>query len=195
MKFPNGLTDLEIEKGMMLPISLTDRLAFKHIKDKVISNIVATKAYLALVNDITNRLYVPNGNGPVQYLQDMKTYHLSAAIVKGGVIDDKFIILYAQHVFVESGHTKERSRFGEEWEKFDTEYKNAQSVVDQLKTQFRRFQNYYNKRLKELYDNRDTGKQHQAHHVSAFETRMTDMEQNQIVLATMSNSYMKTKKI
>ena len=75
-KVPNGLTDLEIEDGM-LPLDLTGRLAFEHIEGKVISSIVATKAYLDLAKDVTNRLYVPSGNGPVQYFQD---------------IDDEFII-------------------------------------------------------------------------------------------------------
>jgi len=88
IKFPNGLADFEIEDEM-LP------LAFEHIECKVISSIVATKAYLDLVKGVTNRLYVPNGNGPIQYFQEMKRDQLSAAIVKGGVIDDVFIILCA----------------------------------------------------------------------------------------------------
>jgi len=85
LKFPNGLADLEIEDGM-LPLDLTGRLAFEHIEGKVISSHTATKAYQNLVKDIANRLYVPNGNGPMQYFQEMKRDQLSAAIVKGGVI-------------------------------------------------------------------------------------------------------------
>ena len=42
-KFPNGLTELELEDGM-LPLSLTGRMAFDHIEDKVMLSIVATKA-------------------------------------------------------------------------------------------------------------------------------------------------------
>lgn len=72
VNFSNGLTDLVIEKGM-LPMNLTGRLAFKHIEDKFISSIVATKAYLDQIKDVTNRLYVPNGNGPVQYFPYMTT--------------------------------------------------------------------------------------------------------------------------
>ena len=58
VKFPTGLTDLEIEEGM-LPLDLIGRLAFKRIEGKVISSIVATKACLDLVKDVTNGLYVP----------------------------------------------------------------------------------------------------------------------------------------
>ena len=54
------------------------------------------KAYIDLVKDVTSRLDVPNGNGPIQYFQEMKRDQLSAAVVKIGVIDDEFIILCAQ---------------------------------------------------------------------------------------------------
>lgn len=37
----------------------------------------------------------------------MKRDQLSAAVVKSGMIDDTFIILCAQHAFMESGHDKE----------------------------------------------------------------------------------------
>ena len=108
---------------------------------------MATKAYLDLVTDVTNRPYVPNGNGPMKD-------QLSAAIVKGGVIDDAFIILCVQYAFTESSNTKERTRtIGKEWATLDTNYENAHGAVVHLETQFGRFQNYYNKRLKELYDN------------------------------------------
>jgi len=53
LKFPTGLTDLEIEEGM-LPLDLTGRLAFKRIERKVISSTVATKAYLDLVKSVTS---------------------------------------------------------------------------------------------------------------------------------------------
>jgi len=71
VKFPTGLTDLRIEEGM-LPLNLTNRMAFKHIEAEVISNIVATKAYLDLVNDVTKRIYMPNGSKAVQYFHKMK---------------------------------------------------------------------------------------------------------------------------
>ena len=106
VKFPPGLTDLEIEEGM-LPLTLTGWLAIEHIERKVISSTMATKAYLHLVEDFTNRPYVPNGSGSVQYFQDMKRDQLSATVVKTGLITDEFIILYAQHAFMESGHVNE----------------------------------------------------------------------------------------
>ena len=64
VKFPTGLTDFEIE-DRMLPLDLTGRLAFKHIEGKGIPSTVATKAYLDLVKDVTNRIYVPNRSGSV----------------------------------------------------------------------------------------------------------------------------------
>jgi len=79
----------------MLPLDLTGRMAFEHIEAKVISTIVATKAYLDLVKDVTKRIYVPNGSGPVQYFQEIKRDQLSATIVKTGLIDDAFITLCA----------------------------------------------------------------------------------------------------
>ena len=64
VKFPTGLTDLEIEEGM-LPLTLNGRLAIEHIERKVISSTVATKSYLHLVKDVTTRPYVPNGSETV----------------------------------------------------------------------------------------------------------------------------------
>ena len=43
VQFPTGLTDLEIEEGM-LPLTLTGRSAFEHIERKVTSSAMATKA-------------------------------------------------------------------------------------------------------------------------------------------------------
>ena len=103
VKFPTGLTDLEIEEGM-LPLTLTGRLAFEHIDRKVTSSAVATKAYLNLAKAVTTRTYVPNGSGPVHYLQEMKRDQLSTAVVKAAMIDEVVIILYAQYAFMESGH-------------------------------------------------------------------------------------------
>ena len=106
VKFPTVLTDLKIEEGM-LPLTLTGRSAFELIERKVTSSAVATKTYLNLVKAVTTRAYVPNGSGPVQYVQEMKRDQLSAAVDKSGMIDDAFIILCAQHTFMQSGHDKE----------------------------------------------------------------------------------------
>ena len=72
--------------------------------------------------------------------------------------------------------TKKICTIGKEWATIDTNFKNAQSVAVHLDTQFRRFQGYCNKSVKELYDNGNRGKKHQAHHISEFETRMKHME-------------------
>ena len=62
---------------------------------------------------------------------------MSAAIVKGGVIDDAFIILCTQYAFMESGHGKEKIRtIGEEWETIDTNFKNAHNAAFHLNIQF-----------------------------------------------------------
>ena len=108
----------------------------------------------------------------------MKRDQLSATIVKTGLIDDAFIILCAQYAFMESGHDKEHIRtIDVEWEAIDATFKTAKGTVVHLSTLFRRFQDYYNKRLKTLYDNGDKGTKHQAHHVSGeWETRFNAME-------------------
>ena len=78
---------------------------------------------------------------------------------------------------MESSHDKEHiSAIDVGWATTDAAYETAQSTVDYQDTQFRRFQDYYNKRLKALYDNENRGTEHQAHYVLAFETRMKRMK-------------------
>jgi len=78
---------------------------------------------------------------------------------------------------MEIGHDKGRiCKIGEEWATIDTDFKNAQGAVVHPDTYFRRSKDYYNKRLKELYDNGNRDEKHQAHHVSEIETSMKYME-------------------
>ena len=78
---------------------------------------------------------------------------------------------------MESGHHKELIRVIDvEWATIDTAFETTHGGVVHQDTQFRRFQDYYNKRLKTLYDNGNHGTKHQAHHVSGIETRMKHME-------------------
>ena len=68
---------------------------------------------------------------------------------------------------MESSHDKEHIRtIDVEWEALYATFKTAKGTGVHLSTLFRRFQDYYNKRLKALYDNGDKGTKHQAHHVS-----------------------------
>ena len=120
---------------------------------------------------------MPNGNGPIQYFQEIKRDQLSAAVVKTGVIDDAFIMICLQYAFMESGHDKELiCVIDVEWAILDTAFEITQGAVVHQDTQFRRFQDYYNSRLKRLYDNGKRSTEHQAHHVLEFETRMKHME-------------------
>jgi len=115
VKFPTGLTDLEIEEGM-LPLGL---------------GTMATKAYLDLVKS--------------------KRDQLSAAVVKSGLIDDAFIILCAQYAFMESGHYKEYiCAIDVGWATADAAYETVQGTVAYQETLFRRFQDYYNSRQKNI---------------------------------------------
>ena len=68
VKFPNGLTDKEIDTDGILPSSLTGRQAMDHIEGKTIKGIVSTQAYCNILTRMMTRKYVPNGNGVVQYL-------------------------------------------------------------------------------------------------------------------------------
>jgi len=124
----------------MLPLTLTGRLAIEHIERKVISSTVATKAYLNLVKDVTNRPYVPNGRGPVQHFQDMKCDQLSAAVVKSGLITDEFIILCAHHAFMEIGHVKENiCSIDVGWATADAAFETVHGAIAHQATLFRRF--------------------------------------------------------
>jgi len=87
------------------------------------------------------------------------------------------VIIYTQFTFCEGGHSKEQLRvIDDEWKKLDTEFNDVHSAYDSLKTKLDRFQKHCNKRIKVLYDDRDTSKQNQTHNVSEIENRMTDME-------------------
>ena len=108
----------------------------------------------------------------------MKRDQLIAAIVKSGLIDDVFIILCTQYAFMQSGHSKEHiSAIDVGWATADNAYEIVQGTVAHQETLFRRFQDYYNSRLKKLYDNGNRGTEHQAHYESAVETRMKHMEE------------------
>ena len=102
---------------------------------------------------------------------------MSAAVGEYGLIDDTFIIICAQYAFMQSGHDKEHiSTIDVGWATSDAAFKTVQDTVAHQETLFRRFQDYYNNRLKKLYDTGNRGTEHQAHHVSAFETRMKHMD-------------------
>ena len=79
-----------------------------HIKAKVKTDIVATKAYRELVKDIMDRTYVSNSNGSKKYFKDTKNNQFSADIIEGGEITEAFVIACAQFAFHESGHSKGR---------------------------------------------------------------------------------------
>jgi len=166
----------------MLPLNFTgriafERIAFEHIETKVKTDIIATKVYCELLQDVMDRTYVPNSNGSVQYFKDMKNDQFSADILGESKISNRLIISMANHGFNTCGHGKERhAAISDEWQKLDTAYKTAYGADDYLETKFGWFQTYYNKSLKALYDQRDTDTKHQAHQASAIEGQMTDME-------------------
>ena len=108
----------------------------------------------------------------------MKRDQLSAAVVKSGLITDEFIILCAQHAFMESGHVKENTYLIDVgWATADTAFETVQGAIAHQATLFQRFQDCYNGRLKKSFVNGDSGNEHQAHHVSEIETRMKYMKE------------------
>ena len=87
VKFPNELTDKEIDTAGMLPLALTGREAMEHIEGKTMTDIVAMWAYYCdLLKRMMARVYVPNGNGTVQYLEDMKQDQFGAKSSRTKVI-------------------------------------------------------------------------------------------------------------
>jgi len=72
VKFPNELMEKEINTDGMLPLALTGRQAMDRITGKTMTDIVATQAYCDILTRMLAMEYVPNGNGAVQYLKDLK---------------------------------------------------------------------------------------------------------------------------
>ena len=100
---------------------------------------------------------MPNGSGLVQYFQEIKRDQLSTIIAKNGLIDDAFIILCARYgtpLWKAATIYKEYIQaIDVEWETFfDATFKTAQGTTVHLRTRFRRYQDYYNRRLEALYD-------------------------------------------
>jgi len=80
--FSNGLTDKKTNTAGMLLLSMTGREVMDHIEDKTMTDIVSTQAYCDLLVQMTTKVYVPNGNGALQYLKDIKQDQFGANILK-----------------------------------------------------------------------------------------------------------------
>ena len=103
--FPNGLTDKEIDTAGMLPLSLNGRLALDHIEGKTKTDIVATGAYCDILVRMMMRQYVPNGDGSVQFLKDMRHDQIGAnALADDCAISDGQLIKISKQAFLKSGH-------------------------------------------------------------------------------------------
>ena len=105
VKFPNGLTDKEIDTDGMLSLSLTVRQALNHIERKTMADIVSTGVYCSILMWMMVRQYVQNRNGAVQYLKDMKHDQLGANVLADdGDISEDQLISISKQAFVTSGH-------------------------------------------------------------------------------------------
>ena len=138
---------------------------------------MSSKAYVELVRDVTNRTYTPNGSGSELFFKAMKRDQMNARIVKSGLIDDDFIMICAQTAFMDSGHPKLQIKdIDLKWAtKNATDLSTLGAQVHQ-ETVFRRFQDFYNDKLKYLYVN-GTGTAHQAHHVGDLETKYEQLRE------------------
>ena len=136
-------------------MTLTGRLAFEHIECNVTSSAMTTKVYLDLVK-------AAKWKWISAIFQEMKCDQLSAAVVKSDMIDDAFIILCVQHAFMQSAHDKEHiGSMNVGWSTADNAFETVQGTVAHQATPFRRFQDYYNRRLNKLFENGDKVAKHQ----------------------------------
>ena len=179
--FPNGMTDIERGHTGMLPMTLTGRSAMDHIEDKTKTDVVATKAYVGLLDDMRAMKYEPNSNGPVQYFKDLKTAQYEAnALDKHGKISDGQIIMCAKDAFTSCGleptHTTTISKA---WVTADDDNESNHPGTH-LATRWLRFTLFYNRELKVLHSNGDTGNSHQANHTSVLTSRVDDLERGLI---------------
>ena len=105
---------------------------------------------------------------------------MNASIVKSGLIDNDFIMICAQTAFMDSGHNKLQIKdLDVKWAtKNATDLSTLGAQVHQA-TVFRRFQDFYNEKLKYLYVN-GTETAHQAHHTGGLETKYEQLREELI---------------
>ena len=123
---------------------------------------------------------MPNGNGAVQYLKDTKHDQFGAnALADDGDISDGQLITISNQAFLTSGRkVSSITDINIKWAKEDSAHKLSHSSTH-WGTRVSRFDDLYNKELKELYDSGDTGTKQQANHFLEVTSRMNDLETRQ----------------
>ena len=180
IKFPNGITDLEIDTTGMLPMYLTGRVAMDHVESKTLTHMITTAGHWKKMQSLLNRPYVPNGAGPVNYFKEtLSDVHGATILADDGDISVGQIIMYANNAFLKSGHKKSSiTAINKEWAMQEHVSKQGDRALH-VSTRLQRFQNLYNKELKTLFDEGDQEPTHRAHHTTELTNRLNDLESRQ----------------
>ena len=183
--FPNGLTDKEIDANGMLPLSMTARIAFDHIEKKTKTDIVATKAYSQIILQMAQRKYNPNGNGSVQFMQDMKEDQFGANLLAGEAsVTDGMVMTLSRQAFITSGHkVADITEDNTAWNTMDAASKKNKSNAMYIAERLDEFSNFYNLKLKSRWDLGDHGTTHQAHNATELINRIEGVETKNAQLA------------
>ena len=140
-----------------------------HIEDKTKTNIVATKTYCGLLSIMRGMKYEPNSNVPVQYFKELRTAQYKAnALDKHGKVSNGQIIMYAKDAFTSCGlDANHTTAISKAWVTEDGDNRTDHPTTHH-ETRWVRFTLFYNRELKILHSNGDTGNNHQANHTTVL---------------------------
>ena len=159
-RFVGSLIGKEIGPNL-LPESLTASDAIAYIIQNVKTAAKSQKGYAVLSRELLDLKYVPNALGAVDYFKHAKEIQANIAdlAIPNTVVSDTHVMTLAETAFMISGHDANNvSRINEDWK--------ATGAAD-----FENFQAHYNKRLKELWDNGDHGRE-MANHTERLELQI-----------------------
>ena len=83
-------------------MDLTGRTSLAQIEKNTKTDQIATNAYCNHIEQMMNKKYIPNGNGPVQYFKEMRTDQFEAnALDEEGKVSDGQIIMCSKRAFTQ----------------------------------------------------------------------------------------------
>ena len=168
-RYPKGLVDKEIEHNV-LPLNFTAREAFKHIETKVKSEDVAQLEFEDIMKKHLDMKYKPNANGAEEYFKyAVKLQDEINRLDIGLALPNTHIMACAMSDFKRSGHDKTNvAKIIMDWK--------GRTIADD-EDEFKEFQAHFNRELKQLYRNGNTGVKHVAN--QALESKLTAIEERQ----------------
>ena len=176
-KFPKGLIDKEIEHRI-LPLNLTARAAFNHIKAKVKSEDVAQLEFKDIMKKHLDMKYKPNVNGTKDYFKYVTQLQDNIDCLNIGLsLSNEHVIACAMCDFKRSGHNKTHfAMFIAKWKTKEAAIDIDTTINDAKK--FNRFQGHFNQKLKELYQHGDTSETREVAN-QAIDAKLTAIAEQQ----------------